>query len=320
MQTPEKVIVLLQILFLSGFTQDRVSLSGHVFNESNQPLSRVEVSLAHLALTALTDHEGFFSIELAPTQVRTKSIYNLNVHPHTCDVLGRQNNASHSIKVNRLYTSYALTPLIKTMAAMDSDVLDTLIFNLDSYETKKVVIRSYQDSIGHVTLVRTVPRLSYLKTSGTVITNAQGDTIDLRGINVGGWLVTETWMNGFTDDTDLFSKRFSLETLEERFGEDSASILIETWRSHFITTSDLDSMKALGINLLRVPFGYRNLQNKDGSWKLKPDGSIDFGLMDWIVDQAEKRGIYVIFDYHIWKGQEEGRTSSPDSAIKNTTA
>ncbi|MGL1937020.1 MAG: cellulase family glycosylhydrolase [Fibrobacterales bacterium] len=152
-------------------------------------------------------------------------------------------------------------------------------------------------------------RLPYLKTNGTVIVNLEGDTVALRGINIGGWLVTENWMNGYDDASDTQTDRFTLETLEERFDEARADTLIEVWRSNFITEADLDHIQESGMNLIRVPFGYRNLQNRDGSWKKTPSGDIDFGWMDWIVTEAEERGIYVLFDYHIWKGQEEGKTN-----------
>ncbi|MGL1904110.1 MAG: cellulase family glycosylhydrolase [Fibrobacterales bacterium] len=167
---------------------------------------------------------------------------------------------------------------------------------------------SLEELSSTVSSSQSTPTLSYLTTKGTVIVNAKGDTVALRGINIGGWLVTENWMNGFTDASDTQTDRFTLETLEERFGEDKADTLLEVWRSNFFTETDLDHIQESGMNLIRVPFGYRNLQNRDGSWKMTLSGNIDFGWMDWIVTKAEERGLYVLFDYHIWKGQEEGKT------------
>jgi aryl-phospho-beta-D-glucosidase BglC (GH1 family) len=60
----------------------------------------------------------------------------------------------------------------------------------------------------------------------------------------------------------------------------------------------------MGINAIRVPFGYRNLQNADGSWIKNAAGNIDFSRLDWIVDQAAQRGLYTILDFHIWDTQQ----------------
>ncbi|MBN2803659.1 MAG: cellulase family glycosylhydrolase [Deltaproteobacteria bacterium] len=154
----------------------------------------------------------------------------------------------------------------------------------------------------------------YLHIDGVLLKNRANKTVNLRGINLGGWLVTENWMCGIKDSTDT-SGRFALETLESRFGTEQANKLIETWRENFITTSDLDNIKDLGFNVIRVPFGFRNLQDGYGNWIRKQNNEIDFGWMDWIVNEAAKRDLYVLFDYHIWHGQQNNYdyiTCGPD--------
>ncbi len=176
---------------------------------------------------------------------------------------------------------------------------------------------SSESTVGSSSSVNGGVQKSYLKISGSHIINQDGEAVQLRGINVGGWLVTENWMNGVTDVNDAGGGRLSLEALEARFGEERADTLIQTWRNNFITESDLDSIQIIGFNMIRVPFGYRNLQNKDGSWKRTSSGEIDFGWMDWIVAEAAKRELYVLFDYHIWKGQEQGMINDGSDAGKD---
>lgn len=57
----------------------------------------------------------------------------------------------------------------------------------------------------------------FLKTSGIVIKNnyGTGSVVNLRGTNLGGWLLQESWMSplGCTDEWTL------RETLTNRFGE-----------------------------------------------------------------------------------------------------
>lgn len=145
----------------------------------------------------------------------------------------------------------------------------------------------------------------YLQTSGTRIVDRNNKPLLLRGTNIGGWLVTEGWMNGYTDTSDKDPYRWSQETLERRFGAQTAESLLNTWRDNFFTSDDLDNLKNIGVNAIRVPFGYRNLQRADGSWIKNSAGNIDFGRLDWVVAEAGKRGIYTILDFHIWQGQKE---------------
>lgn len=142
---------------------------------------------------------------------------------------------------------------------------------------------------------------SYLHTDGRALKSRDGQVVALRGVNVGGWLVTEGWMCGQTDS----GERWALEQLEARFGAERAGLLIEAWRDNWFTTRDLDKIAEWGFNLIRVPFGYRNLQDAAGNWRRNARGEIDFARLDWVVKEAARRGIYVILDLHIWPGERE---------------
>lgn len=130
-------------------------------------------------------------------------------------------------------------------------------------------------------------------------------------MNFGGWLVTENWMSGIEDSTDAASGRFVLETFRERFGAYDALQLIKIWQDNFITEDDFRQVKAMGFNFIRIPFSYRTLQPES---LYQPDSlfpevkNLDFSRLDWAVQQARKHGLYVVFVYHVWWGQERGRT------------
>jgi len=146
----------------------------------------------------------------------------------------------------------------------------------------------------------------FLKARGNELRDAKDRVVHLRGVNVGGWLLIEPWMcpmdrSGLKDE---FSAR---DLLEQRFGARGAAELLETYREHWFTAADLDRIAGLGMNLIRVPFSYRNLQSEDGKWL--PGG---FDRLDWVVAEAAKRGIYTILDLHgapggQTKGESTGR-------------
>ncbi len=138
-----------------------------------------------------------------------------------------------------------------------------------------------------------------LHAQGRQIRDSSDAVVQLRGVNVGGWLVTESWMCGQTDD----GGRLALEQLENRFGPKRAAALMNAWQDNWFTTADLDLIQKYGCNLLRVPFSYRTLQNADGTWKRDGEGNIDYSRMDWVVREAQRRDLYVIFDLHIWPGE-----------------
>ena len=157
----------------------------------------------------------------------------------------------------------------------------------------------------------------YLHTAGNQVRDRSGRPVALRGVNIGGWLVTEGWMCGQSDTpgsskTDPFdaadphnSGRFALEQLEARFGTTPAAAFIDIWRDHWFTDRDMDNIQSYGFNLIRIPFSWRNLQDAEGHWYRGADGQIDFSRFDWVVQEAAKRNIYVIFVYHIWPGQQK---------------
>ena len=146
-----------------------------------------------------------------------------------------------------------------------------------------------------------------------------GKAFVLRGVNLGGWLVTENWMCGIKDSTDN-NGRNAIQMLEKRFSTDQVKELVNVWQNNWITATDLDKIKDNGMNFVRVPFGWRNLQDKNRKWLRTSNGSIDFSRLDWIVNEAAKRNLYVMLDYHIWLDQEKAYNTISDlDSVKQHT-
>jgi hypothetical protein len=171
--------------------------------------------------------------------------------------------------------------------------------------------------------------LPYLRVSGTQLVTPDGTKVVLRGYNLGSWLATEAWMDGSTGTEG----RGALEVLETRFGVKAAANLISHWRKQWITTADLDLLRSWGVNALRVPLDYRvlvgpgdvdangnlqgvSLEQDAATGAVTPtSGKLDFDYLNWIVAQAGARGIYVIFDLHVWDGQISGPGADPYQQI-----
>ena len=119
----------------------------------------------------------------------------------------------------------------------------------------------------------------FLKTKGRKIVNAKGEEIMLKGVNLGSWLIQEDWLSPYEEVADNHE---IIETLIDRFGTEKAYELMGVYEDNWITEYDLDNIKALGFNCVRVPFWYRNFYSDDIGTKIL-DGN---GDGDFVVERA----------------------------------
>ena len=95
---------------------------------------------------------------------------------------------------------------------------------------------------------------NFLKTSGRNIINQNGDTIVLRGMGLGGWMVQEGYMmapGGFS------GTQFQIrDNITDLIGEEETEKFYNKWLNNHVRKIDIDSMKAWGFNLVGVPIHY----------------------------------------------------------------
>lgn len=141
--------------------------------------------------------------------------------------------------------------------------------------------------------------LSLLTVKDGYIVNEKSEEVVLKGVNLGNWLLWETWMGFVPEYTHDWACYDTLDVLNERFGEEKTNELINTFQNNFITEADIAQIERLGFNCVRVPFWYRNFMTEEGEW-LTEDMSENPGFkqLDWLISQCEKYGIYVILDMH----------------------
>ena len=143
--------------------------------------------------------------------------------------------------------------------------------------------------------------LTMLRAQGQEIVNADGEAVLLRGVNMGGWLVQEGWMNL----TNGPCQAESFKVLDERFGRDVREHLFQVYEDNYLSERDFDNIRALGMNVVRLPFAWWNILNDDGT--LRADA---FTRLDWFVDCCAQRGLYVILDLHAARGSQNNQDNS----------
>ena len=144
----------------------------------------------------------------------------------------------------------------------------------------------------------------FITVKGRKLVNQKGETVQLKGVNLGAWLVREDWLNPDHIPEEILAERkydgeMVYDTLEERFGREKAQELLNMFYDNWITEWDLENIKELGFNCVRVPFWYRNFYYDDKGTKiLDENGEWDFSRLDWVVSECAERGLYVILDMH----------------------
>lgn len=133
--------------------------------------------------------------------------------------------------------------------------------------------------------------LGWVKAQGSRLVDAQGKTVPVRGVNLGGWLVQEPWMMPLVthpkDAPPVTDQAAMWREVERRFGAEEMHRLRDAYRGAWMTDEDFGRIKAAGFTTVRLPFSYDTLQEPDG-----------FKWLDWTIDRAAKHGLYTILDLH----------------------
>lgn len=95
--------------------------------------------------------------------------------------------------------------------------------------------------------------LSPLHASSTRVVDAAGREVVLRGYNVGGWLLQESYILG----TDTLNSQWRIQQgLLRTMPEAEVEEFYRQYRKSFITKADIDFLAKQGFNAVRLPFHY----------------------------------------------------------------
>ncbi len=139
----------------------------------------------------------------------------------------------------------------------------------------------------------------FLHTKGQDIVNQNGEKVTLKGVNLGAWMIWEDWLCPYDPYDEKLDHYTVLTELERRFGREKAYELFNTYMDNWITEYDLDEIKSMGFNAVRVPFWFRNFYYDDTGTKiLDENGEWDFSRLEWVVKECAERRLYVVLDMH----------------------
>ena len=142
-----------------------------------------------------------------------------------------------------------------------------------------------------------------LATLGHAIVNEAQDTVLLRGMGLGGWMVQE----GYMLQTSAYANpQWEIrQKIEETIGEEATEEFYDAWLHNHVQKSDIDSMKAWGFNSVRLPMHYNLFTlpieeepvTGENTWL-----EIGFELTDSLISWCKQNEIYVVLDLHAAPG------------------
>jgi len=149
--------------------------------------------------------------------------------------------------------------------------------------------------------------------SGDQIVDGAGAPITLRGVNLGGALLWESWIWGGTISLLHFaeqSERHIRAALASIVGAPAVATFAQAVYDRMIADDDFAAIAAHGFNVVRVPINHRLLADEAG-----------FVVLDRVLDRAEAHGLYVVLDLHAAPGgQSKYFVADPDDELLWTSS
>jgi endoglucanase len=157
---------------------------------------------------------------------------------------------------------------------------------------------------------RAEPR-DFIHASGARLVDGGGNQFDIKGINLGNWLVPEGYMFKFKH---ALSPMEIAGLFDDLLGREAAADFWKRFRDVYIAKDDIDFIKKVGFNTVRVPLDWRLFvgqgdgagvvrQLAAGDERLEGEG---WALLDRLVQLCHAAGLRVIVDLHAAPGGQTG--------------
>lgn len=129
----------------------------------------------------------------------------------------------------------------------------------------------------------------------------------VRGVNLGGWLVSEPFIKPSLYDNTGDSRIVDEWTFGQYQSVATATSALQAHWASWITEADFVAIAAAGLNHVRIPIGYWAFDVSAGEPYIK---STQYSYLKQAVQWAANHGIYVIVDLHGVPGSQNGFDNS----------
>lgn len=101
---------------------------------------------------------------------------------------------------------------------------------------------------------------SFIRIEGENLIQPNGDTLHIKGTNLGNWLNPEGYMFGFTKTN---SARMINDMFCQLVGPDFTADFWKQFKDTYITRQDIEFIASSGANTIRLPFHYKLFTDED---------------------------------------------------------
>ena len=146
-----------------------------------------------------------------------------------------------------------------------------------------------------------LPKDSFVHVEGEYLIEPNGDTLFIKGTNLGNWLNPEGYMFGFskTNSAGLIDRMFC-----ELVGPDRTREFWTMFKDNFVTREDIEFIASTGANTIRVPFHYKLFTDEDYMGLTSDQDG--FKRLEDVIGWCRESGLYVILDMHDAPGGQTG--------------
>ena len=123
-----------------------------------------------------------------------------------------------------------------------------------------------------------------------------GKHIMLRGWALGSWMNYEHFMIGMPGTNSQIISAF-----EDVYGKQHAGEFMENLLACMVGEADIRYLKSLGINTIRIPFGYHHMMDDANPYQFNEQG---FQRLNRVVELCAANELYVILDLHSTPGSQ----------------
>jgi aryl-phospho-beta-D-glucosidase BglC (GH1 family) len=137
----------------------------------------------------------------------------------------------------------------------------------------------------------------------------------IRGVNLGGWLVTEPFIVPALYEQYQTSTPQAVDeyTLSQAMGANKTALMTEHYDT-FITEKDFADIAAAGLNWVRIPIGYWAIETEDGEPYVE---GVSWTYFLKAIDWCRKYGLRILLDLHALPGSQNGWNHSGKSGSLN---
>jgi len=125
-----------------------------------------------------------------------------------------------------------------------------------------------------------------------------GNTLHLKGISLGNWLMPEGYMFKFEVAK---SPRQIYAAFDRLLGPARAAAFWTAYRDTYVGEADIGFIRQAGFNMVRIPLHWNLFMEEDGTI-----GGAGWPLIDRVIGWAHSVGLYVVLDLHAAPGGQTG--------------